>query len=444
MEECESHSSGGGLKLPVPKKNNDFQMWKMKFNAHAAVKGWGTALSQSTMANLPAAFEEPTLIDVTAGDDAAQMLAKLSKASSRANTMAMAAHALAFEDTTHQGMVTKSHSVACPGGLAHKVTKALEKKHQPNDEMGIIELSQELDYMTVRTKEDPQESFNQLSVAKNERARGADGLMTVDTYVSKIIGLLLEKCEGVVARVMQAEGDVMTAEHLEDAVLAQHRVSNEKDKGNELSIFECCDCGKTGHKAHACPDRSSGGQGRSGQGRDGRGGRSSRGARGGGRGSQRKCHDCEKHGHIKANCWALEESADQRPSNCKKDGVGKQGNASVDDDELLMVSVETEEADSGHQFEDNVVDELNKLELKEVFDFIPVDNDDDSDEESISSMPGLERRYHGLSESDSDDESSCNSMPDLEERLDDRSLSSDESSDGYDTDNAASTVEESD
>ena len=59
-------------------------------------------------------------------------------------------------------------------------------------------------------------------------------------------------------------------------------------------------------------------------------------------------------------------------------------------------------------------------------------------------MPGLERRYHGLSESDSDDESSCNSMPDLEERLDDRSLSSDESSDGYDTDNAASTVEESD
>ena len=160
MEECKSHSSGGGLKLPVPKNNNDFQMWKMKFNAHAAVKGWGTALSQSTMANLPAAFEEPTLIDVTAGDDAAQMLAKLSKASSRANTMAMAAHALAFEDTTHQGMVTKSHSVACPGGLAHKVTEALEKKHQPNDEMGIIELSQELDYMTVRTKEDPQELFN--------------------------------------------------------------------------------------------------------------------------------------------------------------------------------------------------------------------------------------------------------------------------------------------
>ena len=83
--------------------------------------------------------------------------------------------------------------------------------------------------------------------------------MTVDTHMSKIIGLLPEKHKGVAARVMQAEGDAMTAEHLEDAVLAQHHMSNEKDKGSELSLMECCDCGKTGHKAHTYLDRSSGG-----------------------------------------------------------------------------------------------------------------------------------------------------------------------------------------
>ena len=207
MEEHGSHSSGGGFRIPLLKKNGDFQMWKLKFNAHAAVKGWGSALDQSAMGHLPDVFEELTLIDVTIGDNSTGRLEKLKKAALRFNGMAVTSHALAFDDATHQGMIIKSMTVACACGVAHKVTEASQKKHQPNEKMGVVGLSQELQEITMRAKEDPQESFNQLFVVKNKHARGAASLISVDTHMSKIIGPLPEKCEGAVARVMQAQGD---------------------------------------------------------------------------------------------------------------------------------------------------------------------------------------------------------------------------------------------
>ena len=79
----------------------------------------------------------------------------------------------------------------------------LQKNHQSNDKMDAVEMQQRLQDVSTRAKENPQESFNQLEILKNECTNGLASLLSDNTHMSKIIGVRPEKCEGNVARVMQ-------------------------------------------------------------------------------------------------------------------------------------------------------------------------------------------------------------------------------------------------
>ena len=100
----EKLASASGLRLPVLSKS-DYASWEMDFRAYAAVKNFLSALKSSTNPHLPAKWEDPGAIDVTTGDDAAKMAAKLKRRAIRMNTLAMAALTLSFKDPYHKGLV---------------------------------------------------------------------------------------------------------------------------------------------------------------------------------------------------------------------------------------------------------------------------------------------------------------------------------------------------
>ena len=172
------------------------------------------------------------MIDVTSGEADEQLAAKKKKRALQNDTTEMAAHVLAFEDSTHHGMIINSMTPAYPGGVSWNATTALQKKHQPNDKMGMVKINHELQDILMRAKEDPQELFNQLEMMMNKHINGLVSLMSDDTHMSKIIGTMPENCKGTVARFMQDKQEAMPVEGLEDTILAQCRVSSKKNKGS--------------------------------------------------------------------------------------------------------------------------------------------------------------------------------------------------------------------
>ena len=332
-------------------KKKDWRKFSRRHLAIAALKKASSAYQKGGDSNLPTS--EDAVIDVSTDAGKKAQVAKL------ANMKAMAMLTLAIEDDTNFAIVEAGSTDAWPGGLAHKVWEALNKKYAPTDTMSIVELKQELQDVSMNKATSPDAMFGEFDRLKASFIKSGKPLEKED-LVAQVMIAAPESYQSVLAGTISRLKDKITVDDMKECMEAQWRMveskkhqhkshdgsDNSAEKGVALAAFEgdCFECGKKGHRQNECPNRGGnggrGGQGGGYQGRGGRGGYQGRGGRGGRGKFMGPCFECGKTGHRKDQCWELTSNASRRPQGWTSSKGGNKGGGEVS--EVLLHHIEYE------------------------------------------------------------------------------------------------------
>ncbi len=296
-------------------QREEFQMWWIRFVAHAEMCGFLTALEIGGETTMPDSSTE--VLDLTTDDG------KLAAASKQRNAMAMANLTMAFDSESLFGMIYKSMSKEYRAGKAHLVVKELFNKYNPEDVVSRVELRKMLAGVSMKDTQDPSTLFEQVSAIRN-RYDTAEHQVDEEELIAVIMERAPEKYTTCITTTAITHAKNLTLTHLEQVMYQLWRQSKDSNRSIpeiSLSGFEgyCYHCKKQGHKADACPSRpkpiASGGRTSNSAGRGGTGGRGA--GRGGTARFQGACRNCGKQGHMERNCWQKEENAGLRPAGYK-------------------------------------------------------------------------------------------------------------------------------
>ena len=132
-----------------------FSLFWTKFKAFAGMKGFQKALKESAEADLPTSEEA----EVEEGSNA-------DKARNR-NLNVMTYLTMAFTTESNMTMIMRAQTDNWPSGLAWKVVKELLEKYKPNDNMARVEARMMLNNVSMKSDDDPNVLFEQISQIQN-------------------------------------------------------------------------------------------------------------------------------------------------------------------------------------------------------------------------------------------------------------------------------------
>ncbi|MGH7955290.1 MAG: hypothetical protein ACREOZ_04950, partial [Gloeomargaritales cyanobacterium] len=313
----------GSDKAKVPGfdgKKANYESWSIRWDAFAEVEQFEEALVKGGDPKMPTSSTE--IIDETNSVGKAAMKAK------KQNRKAVAYYTLAFKNIRLLALVNKSKTTEWPGGLAWKIKEALTKKYRPNDIVAQAELRQRMNAVSMKKTEDPATLFEQLSEIEAIYNTVTQQITEVE-MIAVILSAAPKEYHSILTAEQRYRGVNLTLDHLEEAMndlwrqgSGKQRSRADDDEDNELALVnfggKCFKCGKTGHKAAQCDNKSGGGGG---------GGNTNNK----GRKFNGTCNNCGKRGHMVKDCWELEENKDKRPNNYRK--KRETANAAVDSDD---------------------------------------------------------------------------------------------------------------
>jgi hypothetical protein len=329
----DQESTGRSVRLPsFSGKTKDFMIWWIRFRAFATVYRFVEALRDADEASLPA--REDTALDEAVPAE------KLSIPARKRNAVAMANYSMAMTAESNLGMIFKAITAEWPAGKASIVTRLLKAKYMPQDTMTPVELRQELNKIKMKKNEDPAALFEHISSVTN-RYNTSTSTIQEEDMIAVILDAAPAEYQTVLTSEQRVKGTALKQADLEEAMNQHWRqikkrggeAKNKEDSELTLASITCYACHETGHKANKCPRRQeAGGRGQGGRG-EGRGGR--RQGRGRGRGREGRgfsgnCNHCGKPGHRAATCWEKSENAHLRPVGYVTAASGEAANANVD------------------------------------------------------------------------------------------------------------------
>ena len=310
-------------------KKSDYDSWLGKFVAFSHVKKCWSSLMLNGDPNLP---EDPGALDSDAN------VKKLHEMEIVKNTLAMLYLTMVLTSVTCQVMIHKSKiedKKYRDIGLAWVVMQKLKKKYKPKDKITEVELAAKLKEVKMAEDDEPEVLFNELAKINIE----FEFKLTDERQMCEVMAKAPKSYTQTLATeetMFEKLGRTMTLDDMQTAMEKYYRVlhagdnADEDNESNELMAVNvdrakafreelCFMCGKKGHKANVCPNKTDGNNGNS-----------------GGR-FKGKCNFCGKKGHKKAQCFMNPENKSKRPSWFKpretNDGSCEEVNATAIDDE---------------------------------------------------------------------------------------------------------------
>ena len=146
-------SAEKSVRLPAfDGKDEDFELWWVRFKAYARVYKFVQALDNKPEPNLP--VRQDAVLDET--EDKAAIAAR------NRNDIAVANFTLAFTTSDLVNLVTSAVTTEYPGGLSWKIVAALEKRYKPRNVMTKIDLRRALNGVSMKANQDPTTLFEQM------------------------------------------------------------------------------------------------------------------------------------------------------------------------------------------------------------------------------------------------------------------------------------------
>ena len=145
-------SSTKSMKVPVfTGKQEDFQVWWMRFKSFATLMGFAAAIGKTKENDLPDEEEEKQ------ADTDTQKIAR------KRNLTGVYYFTLAFTTEALMGLVLKSCNTEWPSGLAYLIVQALFAKYRPKDTISRVELRMKLNKLSLGRNKDPATLFETVS-----------------------------------------------------------------------------------------------------------------------------------------------------------------------------------------------------------------------------------------------------------------------------------------
>ena len=141
-------------------ERENFQIWWMRFQAYALVKGFGQAVSGTADGDLPARADDVLDLTTTNGKKAQKALTR--------NNVAIASLTMAFTTSSLMNKIYKGRTEEYPGGLAHVIINNLIEEYQPRDQMSKVEAQKKLMAIKLESGENPNRIFEEISKIENE------------------------------------------------------------------------------------------------------------------------------------------------------------------------------------------------------------------------------------------------------------------------------------
>ena len=251
---------GKSVQVPPLKDVNEIQLWLIRFQAFAVLKGFIGAIDpKGADPNLPASDSDAALhSDPTIR--AAQVQAKVE------NRFAFACLTVSMGMDQLVGIINKSKTTAWPNGLAWTVIRDLLNRYMPDDMLSGVEVRAKLMKLRLKRLGDPKVLFEKIQVILNQA-------VSVAISDQELIAMVLRIAPSNYAQVLTVEqrrlGNSLTLDDLEKTMVLHYRTitggeranadEDEEEEGNDgveigLLAFtgKCWNCNKTGHRQKDC------------------------------------------------------------------------------------------------------------------------------------------------------------------------------------------------
>jgi len=270
------------LKVPTfSGRDEDFQLWWMRFCAYAALMKFALAIGKRPEADMPAGGETELPTDT---DEA--------KAARNRNLTAMYNFTLAFTSESLLAMIFGAQTSNWPSGRACDVVVALFRRYKPDDQISRMEMKTQLSRAKLANKENPTNLFDAIRAIEN-KYNNATRRIDREDVIAQVFVAAPERYQPLLLMEQQSKGSTLTLQHLETTMLNLWRATtgrnntSESSDGVEVSFVSQGNRWNNKNKGKGNPNKG------------------------------RKCFLCGKLGHIRANCWELESNASRRPNNWK-------------------------------------------------------------------------------------------------------------------------------
>ena len=259
-------------------ETKDFSIWWTRFTAFSMVKRFDTVMlvGSARHPSMPATHAAGAALDPKSTDEDVLLSIKVMKE----NDVAMAYFTLAFKSARLMRMIRGAKTLEYPYGLADLVCKTLERYYTPRDMTSKVELNIRKTKVVMKPKEHPKVLFEQMSELEEE--------FGVTFTLEDQIPILISAAPQVYHASI---------------------VTEQRSKGNGLSIFDLEDCmtdlfRTTYGMTNSGVDHKETEMGMAGMNKN------------------VICHHCKKPGHTKAECYSLKN---EQKRNGGKGNTGSSG-----------------------------------------------------------------------------------------------------------------------
>ena len=200
------------------------------FEAYASVYDFDVALEEGGGSELPANESAQQSYDDTK---------KLQDAAVKRNKLALANMMIAFTKKVLMLLVKRSKSEYWPICLAHKLVSAQKEKHQTKDTISRVEMTENLNYVSMKELDGPQELFNQLIETRDKYNGNYDGIkVNKDELIAVALSVSTENYQGVMDTEQIQKSDAITLESLRTTMKTLFRTTKSKYESEENGVGE--------------------------------------------------------------------------------------------------------------------------------------------------------------------------------------------------------------
>lgn len=291
--------------------------------AYASVYGCDEAFAETAETDLPKTGKDAKAIDVTTGSDTEKVAKKLQlKAVARHKKMNAFLQSACLDHEFE--LVNECCTPDWPLGDCSLLLTKLTEKHQPQDQMAVVQQQTALIAVSMKSNDDPRVLSSQFAKAQ--------AISMKDTIPEKTkIAMIIEKSPKLYNQTIHAEKDRLvtasepvTSHKLLEKMHELWRMNGGKnqatdsdsdsDSGKEFALGtfpgKCFKCNEVGHKAFECPKKKDL--------------------------SHIECYECGKRGHYARNCWEKEINKNKRPEGWKSSKENEVSGAAVTTFELII------------------------------------------------------------------------------------------------------------
>ena len=186
-------------------KQEEFQIWWMRFKAFAMLMKFAQAIGEQKEASLP--------------DDELEATADTNekKAARARNLKAMYYFTLTFQTEALMGMIFKAYTIKWPSGEAWKVVKTLFDKYGPKDTISCVELRLQLTKIGIKNNESPSLLFKQISAIRN-RFQNNSYNISEDELIAAPMAAAPDQYHSIVTSTQITKGNALTLQDVKMAM----------------------------------------------------------------------------------------------------------------------------------------------------------------------------------------------------------------------------------